>query len=39
MEIHTSLNGEKFVYPEKHLVPRRRINTVYFGGEKTETER
>jgi len=39
MEIHASLNGEKFVYPEKHLVPRRRINTVYFGGEKTETER
>jgi len=33
------VQGKKFVYPEKHLVPRRRINTVYFGGEKTEAER
>ena len=39
MEIHAALAGEEFIYPEKDLVPRRRINTVYFGGETSEIER
>jgi heterodisulfide reductase subunit A-like polyferredoxin len=39
MEIQAALNGKTFVYPEEHLVPRRRINTAYFGDEKTEIER
>jgi len=39
MEIHATLNGEKFSYPEKELVPTKRIGTVYFGSETTEIER
>lgn len=39
MEIHALLNRETFVYPEKHLVPKRRINTLYFGTEEKEIDR
>ncbi len=39
MEIHAWCNGEKFVYPDKQLVPRRRITTAYFGGESREIDR
>ena len=39
MEIQATLAGEEFVYPEKNLVPKRRIQTVYFGYEKDEIDR
>ena len=39
MEIHARLNGDEFVYPEKRLVPTRRIHTAYFGGEGKEIDR
>lgn len=39
MQIHAALNHEEFIYPEKHPVPRSRINTVYFGRETDEIER
>lgn len=39
MEIHATLNREEFVWPERHLVPRRRIQTLYFGGEEEEIDR
>jgi putative selenate reductase len=39
MEIHATLAGEEFVYPEKNLVPTRRIQTVYFGDEENEIDR
>jgi NADPH-dependent glutamate synthase beta subunit-like oxidoreductase/glutamate synthase domain-containing protein 3/NAD-dependent dihydropyrimidine dehydrogenase PreA subunit len=39
MEIHATLAGEEFVYPEKNLVPTKRIQTVYFGGEENEIDR
>ncbi|MDY6968158.1 MAG: FAD-dependent oxidoreductase [Spirochaetota bacterium] len=33
MEAHSYINGEDFIYPVKSLVPKRRINTNYFGDE------
>jgi NADPH-dependent glutamate synthase beta subunit-like oxidoreductase/ferredoxin len=39
MEIHATLAGESFIYPEKHLVPKRRIKLAYFGGESREVDR
>jgi NADPH-dependent glutamate synthase beta subunit-like oxidoreductase/ferredoxin len=39
MEIHSFLNHDPFVYPEKHPVPRNRINIVYFGGETGDADR
>ncbi|HNR87946.1 MAG TPA: FAD-dependent oxidoreductase [Spirochaetota bacterium] len=39
MEVHANLTGGTFVYPAKSLVPRRRIQTVYFGGETREIDR
>ncbi len=39
MQIHALFSGSEFVFPEKHLVPRRRINTVYFGSEPREIDR
>lgn len=39
MEIQATLAGESFIYPEKYLVPTRRIQTVYFGGEENEIDR
>ncbi|MDI6615118.1 MAG: FAD-dependent oxidoreductase [Syntrophaceae bacterium] len=39
MEIHAFLNHDPFVYPEKHPVPRNRINIVYFGGETGDADR
>ena len=37
--MHASCAGTPFVYPERHLVPRRRIQTAYFGGETREIDR
>ena len=39
MEIHASFTGKPFVYPEKHLVPKRRMNVSYFGNEVQEIDR
>ncbi len=39
MQMHASCAGTPFVYPERHLVPRRRIQTAYFGGETREIDR
>ena len=39
MQIHATLNHEEFTYPEKSLVPKSRINTVYFGTEAGDIER
>jgi NADPH-dependent glutamate synthase beta subunit-like oxidoreductase/NAD-dependent dihydropyrimidine dehydrogenase PreA subunit len=39
MEIHAHLAGEEFVCPERRLVPTRKIQTVYFGGEDEENDR
>ena len=39
MEIDAFLNHDPFVYPEKHPVPRNRINIVYFGGETGDADR
>lgn len=39
MEIHATLADEDFIYPEKTLVPKRRINIAYFGGETREVDR
>jgi putative selenate reductase len=39
MEIHAFLSGEDFIYPEKNLVPPKRIQKIYFGGETEEVER
>ncbi len=39
MEIDAFLNHDPFVYPEKHPVPRSRINIVYFGGETGDADR
>lgn len=39
MEIHAHLNSDEFVYPEKRLVPTKRIQTAYFGGEENELDR
>lgn len=39
MEIHATLSDEDFIYPEKTLVPKRRINIAYFGGETREVDR
>ena len=39
MEIHSNLNGEEFIYPNKQLVPRRRINISYFRSEDKEIDR
>jgi len=39
LEIHASLTGRKFIYPEKNLVPKRRINPLYFGDEEDEIDR
>jgi len=39
MEMHAALSNTAFIYPEKRLVPRRRINTIYFGSETRELDR
>jgi len=39
LEINAVLTGREFIYPEKHLLPKRRINTLYFGGEEDEIDR
>ena len=39
LEINAFLTGRKFIYPEKNLIPKRRINTLYFGGEQDEIDR
>ena len=39
LEIHAFLTGRKFIYPEKSLVPKRRMNTLYFGDEEDEIDR
>lgn len=39
LEIHALLTGRKFIYPEKNLVPRSRINALYFGDEEDEIDR
>ncbi|HPA14199.1 MAG TPA: FAD-dependent oxidoreductase [Desulfobacterales bacterium] len=39
MEIHVTINGDEFVYPDKKLVPRRKIQPLYFGGEEKEIDR
>jgi len=39
MEVHATLNGEAFVYPDKNPVSARRLQTVYFGGEEKEIDR
>ncbi len=39
MEMHAALSKTPFIYPEKRLVPKRRINTIYFGGETREVDR
>ncbi len=39
MEMHATLSDEDFIYPEKTLVPKRRINIAYFGGETREVDR
>lgn len=39
MQINAFCNNEEFIYPEKKLVPRRKINPVYFGGENREIDR
>jgi putative selenate reductase len=39
LEINAFLTGREFIYPEKNLVPKRRINTLYFGGEEDEIDR
>lgn len=39
MEVHAMLNNEVFIYPEKKLVPKNRINTAYFGKETREVDR
>lgn len=39
MEIHATLSDEDFIFPEKTLVPKRRINIAYFGGETREVDR
>jgi putative selenate reductase len=39
LEIDAILKGTKFIYPEKNLVPKRRMNTLYFGGEEDEADR
>ncbi len=39
MQMHAAIVGTPFVFPERHLVPRRRIQTAYFGGESRELDR
>jgi len=39
LEINAILTGREFIYPEKSLVPKRRINTLYFGEEDDEIDR
>ncbi len=39
MEVHALINKEPFIYPEKHLVPQKRINVDYFGDEKQELDK
>jgi len=39
LEINAILSGREFVYPEKNLIPKRRMNTLYFGDEKDEIDR
>ena len=39
MEIDANLTGKKFVYPEKRLVPTRRMQLIYFGDEKEDIDR
>lgn len=39
MEVHAHLRGEPFVYPASVPLPRRRVNTIYFGGETDEIDR
>ena len=39
MEIDANLTGKEFVYPEKRLVPTRKIQSVYFGDEKEDIDR
>ncbi|RPI94471.1 MAG: hypothetical protein EHM32_06740, partial [Spirochaetales bacterium] len=39
MQMHAVCAGSPFVYPERHLVPRRRIQAAYFGSETRELDR
>ncbi len=39
LEVNAILTGREFIYPEKTLVPKRRINTLYFGNEEDEIDR
>ena len=39
MELHAALSGQPFIHPKKYLVPQRRINIAYFGGETREIDR
>ncbi len=39
MELHAMLAGKPFIYPERHLVPKRRMNVHYFGKEMREVDR
>ncbi len=39
LEVNAILTGREFIYPEKNLVPKRRINTLYFGNEDDEIDR
>ncbi len=39
LEINAILTGREFIYPEKNLVPKRRMNILYFGDEEDEIDR
>jgi len=39
MQIHAVLTGRDFIFPEKRLVPKKRIATAYFGAESREIDR
>lgn len=39
MQVSADLSGTEFVYPEKHLIPKRRINAAYFGGEESDVDK
>ncbi|HOO89355.1 MAG TPA: FAD-dependent oxidoreductase [Syntrophales bacterium] len=39
LEINAILTGTTFIYPEKNLVPKRQIKTIYFGDEADEIDR
>jgi putative selenate reductase len=39
MEVHAMLTGSPFIYPVKNIVPGRRINISYLGGETKDVDR